>query len=139
MANAQIMRFTLVLPISYMFLLFVVSSLPDTNASQNIMTEIPSALQNLLHVPAFGFLAVLWLFSLKYFLLSKRGTRYLAVILSMTYGGILEFYQAWVPGRFASVEDFLLNCIGILLAVLLSLIVSPRASHFFSNRKWSSS
>ncbi len=119
------MRFAFVFPMAYMALLFHLHSLPDTNASQNTLTKIPSTLQNLLHVPAFGGLAVLWLFSLSATSLSDRASIQVAVIISITYGGLLEFYQAWVPGRFASLGDFLFNCLGILLFMSLYLQIIP--------------
>ncbi len=131
------MRFSVILPVAYMLLLFFLCSLPDTNTSQNTLTKIPSMLQNLLHLPAFGGLAILWLFSLGYFALSSRASQQIAVIVSISYGGILELYQIWVPGRFASLGDFLFNGLGVLLFMTFYLKIIP---YFISlsgfKKKW---
>jgi len=119
------MHFSIILPIAYMLLLFFLCSLPDTNTSQNTLTNIPSMLQNLLHLPAFGGLAILWLFSLRYFALSSRASQQIAVIVSISYGGLLELVQIWVPGRFASLGDFLFNCLGVLLFMTFYLKIIP--------------
>ncbi len=129
------MRFLLVFPISYMVLLFYLSTLPDTSVSQNALTKIPSTLQNLLHAPAFGGLAILWLFSLHFFPLSDRASQQIAVIVSIAYGAVLEFYQAWVPGRFASLEDFIFNCLGVLFFVPLYLKIIPHLMHLRAFKK----
>ncbi|GEM_PF-1125927 len=129
------MRFTPVFPLGYMLVLFFVSSLPGTETSQNALSNLPSTLQNLLHIPAFGILALLWIISLQYFSLSKKTVLRIAIILSAAYGGVLELYQTWVPGRFSSLEDFLLNCIGILLFVFCYLKFGPYLEHFQTLKK----
>jgi len=60
-------------------------------------------------------LALLWIFTLRAHGSGGHRSILLAVFLSAAYGGVIEFWQFWIPGRFASLMDFFLNVTGILL------------------------
>ena len=99
----------------YMVGLFVLSSIPDNGDGGYIIGLVTPTIQNLLHIPVYGLLALLWIFTLRAYGSSEHRSVLLALLLSAAYGGIMEFWQFWIPGRFASLMDFFLNVIGILL------------------------
>ena len=95
--------------------IFVMSSIPDTDDAGYLEEFASPAIQNLLHIPAYGLLALLWIFTLRGHGLSTQRSILLAILLSAAYGTIIEIWQILIPGRFGSVTDFLLNLTGILL------------------------
>ena len=103
--------------LAYMALLFVLATLPDTGSSGDLMSVFPPSLQNLAHVPAYGFLALLWITTLKNLGMAHQGSLVLATFLASTYGALTEICQIWAPGRFPSVSDGLLDIVGSLLVV----------------------
>lgn len=44
----------------------------------------------------------------------------------LLYAGALEVLQTWVPGRTASIEDFLASGTGAALGILIAVIARPR-------------
>lgn len=44
----------------------------------------------------------------------------------LLYSGVLEVLQTWVPGRTASIGDFIASGTGIALGFLIAAIVKPR-------------
>jgi VanZ family protein len=113
----------MVMPLSYMAFLFILSSIPDTGAAtslaQRFVAMIPPTVQDLLHIPAYGVLVLLWTSALRARGLAERWSLCAALPLASACGGMIEIYQAWVPGRIPSVVDFLCNAVGILLFVWL--------------------
>ena len=101
--------------VGYMVGLFVLSSIPDNGDSGFILGFVTPAIQNFLHIPVYGLLALLWIFTLRAYGAAEHRSILLAILLSAAYGGIIEFCQFWIPGRFASFMDFFLNVTGILL------------------------
>lgn len=103
----------------YMGLLLIVSSIPDHNPSSRDLGHwlalIPPITQNLLHIPAYGLLTLLWIRTLRAHGIGTRPSIWIALVLASGYGALLEIYQVWVPGRFPSLWDFALNVVGILL------------------------
>jgi VanZ family protein len=110
-----------------MALLFALSSVPDTgeeSLGRRILFPSPT-LQNLLHVPAYALLTWLWSRALR-----QRGWRTRPAILTaaavaIAYGALDEVHQYFVPGRFASVTDALLNAAGAA-AVLVAVRIAGR-------------
>lgn len=119
MAIDKMKRVFLMLSIFYMFILFFISSLPGTAGPENPFSSLPSFLQNLLHVPAFGILSFLWILTLKAHQYHRRVVIAGSVFLSGIYGVILEYYQAFIPGRHASMMDILLNLVGAVIFCLM--------------------
>ncbi|MGH2359565.1 MAG: VanZ family protein [bacterium] len=111
------MKNDLLSPLAYMALLFVLATLPGDASSGDLMSEVPTSLQNLAHVPAYGFLALLWITTLKNLGMPHQGSLVLATCLASTYGALTEFCQIWAPGRFPSLSDGLLDLVGSLLVV----------------------
>jgi len=99
--------------------IFLLSSIPDTGDSGHVINSISPTIQNILHIPVYGLLALLWILTLRTHGFPENRSVWAAILLSSAYGGLMEIYQTWVPGRFPSVMDFLLNVAGILLFTLL--------------------
>jgi len=100
-----------------MAVIFMLSSIPDTGDTDQLMGFVPSAIQNILHLPAYGLLGFLWIFTLRTRGCSENRSIWLAILLSSAYGGFMEICQIWVPGRFPSIIDFFVNASGVLLFV----------------------
>lgn len=114
------MNNTLMLTLGYMAVLLVASSLPsrpDTIAFWDPMALLDPAIQNLLHIPAYGLLALLWSKTLEESGGNARFNMVVAVAITSAFGMITEFSQVWVPGRYPSVLDWLFDSTGALVAV----------------------
>jgi VanZ family protein len=102
----------------YMGMIFAISSIPDDDTFPGgaIILAYPN-LNNFLHIPLFGGLAWFWLGYFK----SVCGTRRAAEIATVVTCGLFsvsdEIHQYFVPGRFASITDILLDLIGISAAL----------------------
>lgn len=85
---------------------------------------------NILHVPLYAGLALC-------LLLAVTGGEWSSRVPWRLYAGIAfiagasgafdEWHQAFVPGRYASVSDFLLNCVGIAGLVLVHRLAAPES------------
>jgi len=95
--------------------LFALSSIPDHGDGGHIIGLVTPAIQNFLHIPVYGILALLWIVTLRRQGFSTQRSMMLAILLSSAYGAVIEFFQILIPGRFASFTDVLLNLPGILL------------------------
>jgi VanZ family protein len=110
---------SIAIPLSYMAVVFLLSAIPDTGDPENLLGFVSPQIQSILHIPAYGFLAPLWVLTLRTYGVSESGSIRRAIILSSTFGGLTELYQTRVPGRTASVYDFLLDVAGVLLLTWL--------------------
>ncbi len=110
---------SVVILIGYMAGIFLLSSIPDTGDTGQLTAFISPTIQNIFHIPVYGLLALLWIFTLRTHGFNEYKSVWAAILLSSAYGGLMEIYQTWVPGRFPSVMDFLFNVAGILLFTLL--------------------
>ncbi len=109
--------------LAWMTLIFGLSSMPgvvhpDNNQIYSLFVWLPPDLQNLLHVPVFAVLAWLWQRAFRPNAAHPALMDALAVALTVTYGFLDEWHQAFVPGRYASLTDVLLDGTGALLGVL---------------------
>lgn len=115
-------RTALLLPLACMAGLFWLSSIPGEPSAQDpdfyvVVSWVPPAVQNLLHVPVFGVLAWLWCWSLPAWVRNARFTGLLAFLLTAGYGVVDELHQAWVPGRYATWTDVSLNVLGAAIGL----------------------
>lgn len=118
---------TVMAPVLYMALIYWFSSIPGTATVEDpsvyvVVSWLPPRLQNLLHIPLFGVLAWLWYRSLYLWLGRNRRPQWvgaMAFLITSAYGVLDEFHQAFVPGRYASLTDIILNVIGAMLAIWL--------------------
>ncbi len=84
------------------------------------LVDISPNLQNLMHIPCFGLLALI---SLQTFMVGDKRHRALIFIAvgigTVLFSGILEAAQAFVPGRYASLSDLIFNVVGIVVVLAL--------------------
>jgi VanZ family protein len=78
-------------------------------------------INNLLHVPAYGVLALLWIAVAWAYSRQRHSLRGLLIGTGCAagFGVLTEAAQRWVPGRVASAGDLLLNCAGVGAAAIL--------------------
>lgn len=112
-----------------MVAIFVLSSIPGKGGGKagRFMADIDPQLQNLLHLPLFALLQYLWLRGLA--ARGVRGVRLFAgsLLITLGYGVFDEFHQYFVPGRYASLNDLLLNLTGALIGLLIYRLVRRHA------------
>ncbi len=80
-----------------------------------MVTWVPPALQNLLHVPLFAGLAWLWCWALEAW--PARAPGVIAGLVTAAYGVVDELHQAFVPGRYGSLTDMSLNIVGAAVGI----------------------
>ena len=99
--------------------ILLVSSIPGDRRIEvgGRVVVVPPTLQNLLHVPVYAVLCALWWRALRGW--GLRAALPWAAAIAVTYGILDEVHQAFVPGRYASVADALLNAGGVSLAAAL--------------------
>ena len=108
------MRWTL-LAVAYMAALFLLSSIPDDDGLGSRILFPPPSVQNLLHVPVYAGLTWIWWRALTTPKpLAKAGW---AAAIAISYGVLDEVHQMYVPGRYGSVTDALLNAAGAAAVV----------------------
>ena len=114
-------------PLLLMAVIFILSSIPGKidHRTLQFLTELDPQLQNLLHIPIFGLLQWLWLRA--FAKAGKIGGR--AVLgcagIAGAYGLFDEFHQLFVPGRYASLTDILLNLVGVAAGTLAFRWMTP--------------
>jgi hypothetical protein len=87
-----------------------------------LVVTTPTTIQKLMHLAAYGCLAFLWYWTLSF--LESRPSRWLlALVLTVSIGAALEWYQTMVPGRFGTVMDAILNSIGAVVGLLAAVLL----------------
>jgi VanZ family protein len=81
--------------------------------------DLSPTLQNALHVPAYAVLFVLAASCLRNRASAKFVMRMVIALACGLFGGMLEWAQAFVPGRTGSLSDALVNLGGVCLGFLL--------------------
>jgi hypothetical protein len=74
---------------------------------------------NLLHVPVFAALALLWCWALPAWCRKPRLVAQLAAGASLSFAILNEWSQVYVPRRFSSPGDVVANSVGVGLGLLL--------------------
>lgn len=106
------------LPVSYMAVLFYVSSIPGhVMETSPVFRWVTPNLQNMLHVPVYGGLALSWWWALENRLAIARTRLFTAFILTVMYGIVDESWQLYIPGRYGSLTDITLDALGAALAL----------------------
>lgn len=106
-------------------LLLILSALipifPKSSSHHLFIMDINSSLQNFLHVPMF----VIWTlllksprFNINRLIINDKGKIF---VLGFLFGVLLEVIQIPIPGRFGSLEDILLNMLGVSIGCFLSI------------------
>jgi hypothetical protein len=118
-------RWAILIPLSYMAGIHWLSSVPgEVPPESPLLVELlfvwtPPAVQNLLHIPLYGGLALAWRWSLGGWMRRASHLTLTAFVLTVGYGVIDEWYQLSVPGRYGSMTDVLLNTVGAIAALWL--------------------
>lgn len=120
--NWLVDRLRLPVALVYMAAILWMSSVPgviseDATPMHRMFMWIPSTVQNLLHVPVYAGLAFVWcgVLSLR---LSRPWHIFVgAFLITVGFGIVDEWYQSFIPGRFASVGDILVNALGAVVGI----------------------
>ena len=115
-------------PLILMGLIFISSSISMDGESEHFkfLMGLTPTVQNLLHIPLFGLLSYLWLNALtKNGCLGKKKL-IITIIITLGYGLLDEFHQTFVPGRYGSLTDMLLNIVGIITGTVIYLQLQCR-------------
>jgi len=115
-------------PITLMILIFILSSIPGEIESNTLkfLMDLDPTLQNLLHIPLFCLLAYLWFIPLSMLQISKLTVTIIGTLITIFYGCFDEFHQTFVPGRYGSLTDILLDCTGATLSLLIYYLKHQR-------------
>ena len=111
--------------LSYMCVLFILSSIPGGRENGPLVS---AKVANMLHIPAYGFLALLWIFTLRDHGITKHRSMGVAFLVASAYGALTELNQVWILGRFPSAADVMFNVIGGLIFIWLYWFVSGESS-----------
>lgn len=126
--NKQKTRFFL--PLLYMTVLFAFSSVPasekPTASLQSMLSILSPFIQNFLHMPAFGVLAVSWYWALQALYRETKFNLKWAFILTAMYAVFDEWHQFYVSGRSASLMDVLLDFVGAAIALFFLYVYGNR-------------
>lgn len=95
---------------------------PGDSAFVWAIAKTPTLLQKTLHVLVYALLVLLWAWTLEA-IESKWLRVVVAVMIAVSFGGVLEWYQTRVPGRFGTLFDVALNASGALLGVVAALLL----------------
>jgi hypothetical protein len=105
--------------LGYMCVLFILSSIVDTGENGRLVDVVSSTVGNMIHVPAYGLLALLWIFTLRDHGVAVHRSMCVAFLVASGYGALTELHQVWIPGRVPSGFDVTFNVVGILIFIWL--------------------
>jgi len=108
----------LIVTLSYMCVLFILSSIPG-GENGHVMELVSPTVANIAHVPAYGLLALLWIFTLRDHGVTEDRSMWVAFVVASAYGALTELTQVWIPGRFPSASDVMFNVSGSLIFIWL--------------------
>ena len=109
-----------------MCVLFIFSSIPG-GENGHLRDLISSTVANILHIPAYGLLALLWIFTLRDHGVTEHRSMCVAFLVASGYGALTELHQVWVPGRFPSASDVMFDVVGGLIFIWLYWWVSRKS------------
>ncbi len=121
----------LIVTLSYMCVLFILSSIPGGRENGPLVS---ATVADVLHVPAYGLLALLWIFTLRDHGVTEQRSMYVAFLVASAYGALTELNQVWIPGRFPSAFDLMFNGAGSLIFIWLYWWVKVRHSFVLVER-----
>ena len=113
-----------------MALIAFLSLIPMGSGASNIpvLVNIKPTLQNLMHIPAYAALTILWIQVFSQF--GRKGAARIvpALLVSTGFGLANEAAQNLIPGRYPGLTDALTNLIGAVLGALLYLRLERSAA-----------
>jgi hypothetical protein len=125
-------RPSLLAPLFYTAVILALSSVPgivpdDAPLPYQVIAWVPPQVQNLLHIPLYGGLSFIWC----WYLVPRTRPNLalsLALLITIVTGVVDEWYQSFVPGRYGSLTDMVLNGVGAGLGVLAFRVLRWRLS-----------
>ncbi len=123
------------LPLLIMAVLYWLSSipgkpLPGDPELYSLFYWMSPSLQNTLHIPAYAALGWAWRWALGAWLRASSARVIGACVIAAAYGVFDEWHQSFVPGRYASFTDVMLDVAGAALGIWLA----ARASQYAATR-----
>ena len=105
----------------FILFLFATSLIPMDREIEGLgfIFAMEPTLQNLLHIPVYMVLGILWLQVLQPHRMSGRKKLVLVFLLSSLIGIVTELIQTTVPGRYPSLIDTTFNVMGSGLGIVL--------------------
>ena len=94
--------------------------LPDDPAVYALFYWVPPSVQNTLHIPAYAILWWAWRWALDAWLRLPIARATGACAIASAYGVFDEWHQSFVPGRYASLTDVMLDVAGVALGIALA-------------------
>ncbi len=121
------------MPLLIMAVLYWLSSipgtqLPDSPALYSLFYWITPSVQNALHVPAYAALSGASHWALGAWLRGSSRRAIGACMIASAYGVFDEWHQSFVPGRYASLTDVMLNVTGAALGIWITAWASRYAA-----------
>ena len=101
--------------------------LPEDAALYGLFWWMPSSVQNALHVPAYAALTLAWRWALGAWLRSPITCALGACAIASVCGVLDEWHQSFVPGRFASLPDVMLDLAGVALGIWIAAWIGSRS------------
>ena len=97
------------------------------------LIDLKPLLQNLLHVPLFAALSILFFQVLSGYEIEKKRAIFIILIATIGFGLFNELIQLVIPGRYPSLVDMTLNTIGIVLGLWLYVYLEKRSPSLIRN------
>jgi len=115
----------IIVTVCYMLVILATSIMPmEQNLGQfQIIIDLKPHIQNLLHIPIFAFLAVLFLQVAKDCRLVGKKSIIIVLLFCIGFGVLNEVIQIVIPGRYASILDVIFNFIGAVIGIFLFKLV----------------
>lgn len=119
-----------------MALIAFLSLIPmDSGATHfRLLVAVQPDVQNLMHIPAYALLTILWMQALTQQGRLGFGRNASAFVFVAGFGLANELAQGWIPGRYLSLTDGLVNLLGALIGLVFYLEVEKHAPEKI--RRW---
>ena len=126
MEAGKSIKWKMFLSITYMLFVLGTSVIPMDRKVTGFyfLINLKPTVQNLLHIPVFAILSVLYLQILTNYRPVDLKKALLALIYSGGFGVLNEIIQIFIPGRYAGLTDISLNFFGSMLGILVFLFVA---------------
>lgn len=121
MESSRSFKPKILLTLSYMLLVLVTSVIPMDREIRGFqfLIDLKPTVQNLLHIPVYAILSILFLQVTKNYQLEGWKKIALVFICAGGFGVLNEVVQIFIPGRYAGLTDMGLNFIGAILGVFI--------------------
>lgn len=100
------------------------SSIPMDGSPGTIelLMNFNPVVHNLLHIPVYSALAVLWMMYFNTLRISRIVVIVVSILITVLFGFADEVHQSYVPGRYGGLTDFCLNTIGACFGLMLFVL-----------------